>query len=51
MHTKFQVAVFRNKRDIRHLICLFSQGHLPDQMTLWFFASDGSEIQAREEYI
>ena len=44
MHAKFQVAGFQNERDVRH-----PPVHLPVQVTWWFFASDGSEIQARVE--
>ena len=48
MHAKFQ-----NKRDIRHrslfFVCLFLLEFLPVPGTLWFLASDGSNIQAKME--
>ena len=54
MHAKFQVAGFQNKRDIRHpsfdYVCLFFLGHLLVHVTLWFLASDGSEIIHLPEY-
>ena len=50
MYAKFQVARFQNKRDTRHrsldFVCIFLLGHLLVQVTWWFLASDGSEIQA-----
>ena len=53
MHAKFHVAGFQNKRDIRHysldFVYLFLLGHLLVQVTWWFLASDGSEIQASVE--
>ena len=53
MHAKFQVARFQNKRGIRnhslHFVGLFLLGHLPVQVSWWFLASDGSEIQASVE--
>ena len=53
MHAKFQVAGFQTKRDIRHrsldFVNLFLLGHLLVQVTWWFLASDGSEIQASVE--
>ena len=52
MYAKFQVAMFQNERDIRHrsldFICLLLE-HLSVQVTLWFLAPDGSEIQATME--
>ena len=39
--------------DIRHrsldFVCLFLLGHLLVQVTWWFLASDGSEIQGSAE--
>ena len=53
MHAKFQVARFQNKRGIRNhsldFVGLFLLGHLPVQVSWWFLASDGSEIQASVE--
>ena len=50
MHANFQVAGLQNKRDTRHRsIDLFLRGHLLVQVTWWFLASDGSEIQASVE--
>ena len=50
MHAKFQVTGFQNKRDIRRrsfdFVYLFLLGHLLVQVTWWFPASDGSNIQA-----
>ena len=50
MHAKFRVAGFQNKRDIRYrsldFVCLFLLELLPVHVTLWFHASDSSEIQA-----
>ena len=54
IHAKFQVAEFQNKRDLRHgsldFVWLFLLGQIPVQVTWWFLASDGSEIQASVEY-
>ena len=54
IHAKFQVAEFQNKRDLRHgsldFVWLFLLVHIPVQVTWWFLASEGSEIQASVEY-
>ena len=53
MHAKFQVTEFQNKLDVCHrsldFVCLFLLGHLPVQVTWWFLACDGSEIQVSVE--
>ena len=50
---KFQGAGFQNIGDTRHrsldFLCLFLLGHLLVQVTWWFLASDGSEIQTSLE--
>ena len=53
MHAKFQVAGFQNKGDVRQPFSRFRLfillGHLLVQVTWWFLASEGSEIQASVE--
>ena len=53
MHAKFQIAGFQTKKEKRHrsldFVWVFLLVHLLVQVTWWFLASDGSEIQANME--